>query len=211
MERRLASCPVRWQPRRPCLRLMSTDLSDPGTERNASHDQQQDLPTSDRACLRVQAGAEDSHSRHPPRTTTRSASGDSCCLAKQRSCRTAWRARALLSWTTTSSRDAVSGVIATRDCKAGEGLPALLRVPEAVAQTGPRNGASIGRGTTVVVGGSISGPCGTRSASRARFGEFVPPLRVQRLASYLRDSLASSQHCSTTARLSRRGVGATPR
>src|SRR5215208_8288822 len=53
MERRLASCPVRWQPRRPCLRLMSTDLSDPGTERNASHDQQQDLPTFDRACLRV--------------------------------------------------------------------------------------------------------------------------------------------------------------
>ena len=70
MERRLASCPVRWQPRRPCLRLMSTDLSDPGTESNASHDQQQYLPTFDRACLRVQAGAEDSHSRHAPQTTS---------------------------------------------------------------------------------------------------------------------------------------------
>ena len=70
MERRLASCPVRGQPRRPCLRLMSTDLADPGNERNASHDQQQDLPTFDRACLRVQAGAEDSYSRHPTRTTS---------------------------------------------------------------------------------------------------------------------------------------------
>ena len=78
MERRLTSCPVRWQPRRPCLRLMSTDLADPGTERNASHDQQQDLPTFDRACLRVQAGAEDSHSRHPPRTTSSRAASPSC-------------------------------------------------------------------------------------------------------------------------------------
>jgi hypothetical protein len=37
--------------------------------------------------------------RRPLRTTTRSAIGDSCFLAKQRSHRTAWRARSLLSRT----------------------------------------------------------------------------------------------------------------
>ena len=39
----------------------------------------------------------------PLGTTTRSAGGDSCFLAKEQSWRTAWRARSLLSWTRSSS------------------------------------------------------------------------------------------------------------
>ena len=42
--------------------------------------------------------------------------GDLCFLAKEQSWRTAWRARSLLSRTTTSSHDAAPGAIATRDC-----------------------------------------------------------------------------------------------
>ena len=51
-----------------------------------------------------------------PWTTTRSAGGDSCFFAKKQSWRTAWRARSLLSRTTTSSRTRGPGAIATSDC-----------------------------------------------------------------------------------------------
>jgi hypothetical protein len=49
----------------------------------------------------------------PLGTTTRSAGGDSCFLAKEQSWRTACRARSLLSRTKTSSPNAGSGAIAT--------------------------------------------------------------------------------------------------
>jgi hypothetical protein len=56
------------------------------------------------------------------RTTTRSAQGDSCFFAKEQSWRTAWSARSLLGWTTTSSRDVGPRVIATRDCDSHRGI-----------------------------------------------------------------------------------------
>jgi Major Facilitator Superfamily len=51
------------------------------------------------------------------RTTTSSAvGGGSRFFAEERSWRTAWRARSLLSWTTTSSHVAAPGLMATRKC-----------------------------------------------------------------------------------------------
>src|SRR5215218_460822 len=48
--------------------------------------------------------------------------GEFCFLAKEQFWRTAWRARSLLSWTTTSSRDAGTGAITTRDCASWRGI-----------------------------------------------------------------------------------------
>src|SRR5215218_5722520 len=48
--------------------------------------------------------------------------GEFCFLAKEQFWRTAWRARSLLSWTTTSSRNAGTGAITTRDCASWRGI-----------------------------------------------------------------------------------------
>src|SRR5918995_162853 len=82
-------------------------------------------------------------------TTTRSAAGDSCFLAREQSWRTALRARSLLSRTTPDSGTTIIGpraaAIAMRDrAHSPDGGRGLSRVPRCDSELGP-NGSSCAR------------------------------------------------------------------
>ena len=68
------------------------------------------------------------------------------------------------------------------------GLP-LPRCMVAVAQTGPRTGVSISRGTTLVAPTTNAAIVGLRRGKTAKSAVFVPPLRLQRLSAYFCNSL----------------------
>jgi hypothetical protein len=72
----------------------------------------------------------------------------------------------------------------------------LLQFAEAVAQTAPPTGASIGRGTTVAEPRSESASCGFTSSMSRNIAASVPPLREQRVPGRLRNSLRAKQHSS---------------
>jgi hypothetical protein len=72
--------------------------------------------------LAREAGASADALHAPAADGQGSAGGDACFLAKEQSWRTAWRTRSLLGRTTTSSRGAGAGAIATRDCASWRGI-----------------------------------------------------------------------------------------
>jgi hypothetical protein len=90
---------------------------------------------------------------------------------------------------------------------------------EAVAQTGPRTGVSISRGTTVVAPSTTAAFRGLAQVNDAKSAAFVPPLRSQRLSAYFCNGLHAREqprrrrrrsvamrelrHSSRRARLSR--------